>query len=49
MPRFTMEHLFHVCPAVSLVDEAHHTGHELKRAVGPISADAPETPTLRAR
>lgn len=49
MPRFNMEHLFHARPAGSLVDEAHHTGHELKRAVGPISADAPETPTPKAR
>jgi basic amino acid/polyamine antiporter, APA family len=34
MPRFTKEHLFHVRPVGSLVDETHESGHELKRAVG---------------
>jgi hypothetical protein len=30
-----MEHLFHVHPLGSLVEETQETGHELKRAVGP--------------
>jgi basic amino acid/polyamine antiporter, APA family len=34
MPRFTREHLFHVRPVGSLVEETHESGHELKRAVG---------------
>ncbi len=33
MPRFTREHLFHIRPVGSLVEETHETGHELKRAV----------------
>ncbi len=33
MPRFTKEHLFHIRPIASLVEETHETGHELKRAV----------------
>jgi basic amino acid/polyamine antiporter, APA family len=33
MPRFTKEHLFHIRPVGSLVEETHETGHELKRAV----------------
>ena len=40
MPRFTKEHLFHVRPIGSLVEETHETGHELKRAVGPVSLTA---------
>jgi basic amino acid/polyamine antiporter, APA family len=40
MPRFTTEHLFHVRPVGSLVEETHETGHELKRAVGPWSLTA---------
>jgi APA family basic amino acid/polyamine antiporter len=40
MPRFTREHLFHIRPVVSLVEETHETGHELKRAVGPVSLTA---------
>ncbi len=37
MPRFTRQHLFHVRPIGSLVEETHESGHELKRAVGPVS------------
>jgi basic amino acid/polyamine antiporter, APA family len=37
MPRFTREHLFHIRPVGSLVEETHESGHELKRAVGPWS------------
>ena len=33
MPRFTREHLFHIRPVGSLVEETHESGHELKRAV----------------
>jgi APA family basic amino acid/polyamine antiporter len=33
MARFTKEHLFHIRPVGSLVEETHETGHELKRAV----------------
>ena len=40
MPRFTKEHLFHIRPVASLVEETHETGHELKRAVGPVSLTA---------
>jgi basic amino acid/polyamine antiporter, APA family len=40
MPRFTKEHLFHIRPVGSLVEETHETGHELKRAVGPVSLTA---------
>ena len=40
MPRFTREHLFHIRPVGSLVEETHESGHELKRAVGPVSLTA---------
>ena len=40
MPRYTKAHLFHVRPTESLVAETHETGHELKRAVGPLSLTA---------
>jgi hypothetical protein len=40
MPRFTKEHLFHIRPVGSLVEETHEGGHELKRAVGPVSLTA---------
>ncbi|HEY6682345.1 MAG TPA: hypothetical protein VI030_05200 [Propionibacteriaceae bacterium] len=36
----TKEHLFHIRPVGSLVEETHETGHELKRAVGPVSLTA---------
>jgi C-terminus of AA_permease len=32
---FTMQHLSHVHPLGSLVEQTQETGHELKRAVGP--------------
>jgi basic amino acid/polyamine antiporter, APA family len=40
MPRFTKEHLFHIRPIGSLVEETHESGHELKRVVGPVSLTA---------
>jgi len=35
-----MEHLLHVHPFGSVVEETHETGHELKRPVGPGSLTA---------
>src|SRR5215210_4183821 len=40
MVRYTKAHLFHIRPVTSLVEETHETGHELKRAVGPLSLTA---------
>jgi APA family basic amino acid/polyamine antiporter len=37
MARYTKAHLFHIRPIPSLVGETHEGGHELKRAVGPLS------------
>ena len=37
---FTMEHLLHVHPLGSVVEETHETWYELKRAVGPGSLTA---------
>ena len=37
MVRYTKAHLFHIRPVSSLVEETHESGHELKRAVGPLS------------
>ena len=40
MVRYTKAHLFHIRPVSSLVEETHESGHELKRAVGPLSLTA---------
>jgi hypothetical protein len=40
MVRYTKAHLFHIRPVTSLVEETHESGHELKRAVGPLSLTA---------
>ncbi len=40
MVRYTKAHLFHIRPVASLVEETHESGHELKRAVGPLSLTA---------
>ena len=40
MARYTKAHLFHIRPVSSLVEETHESGHELKRAVGPLSLTA---------
>src|SRR5688572_6752529 len=40
MVRYTKAHLFHIRPVSSLVEETHESGHELKRAVGPVSLTA---------
>jgi APA family basic amino acid/polyamine antiporter len=40
MVRYTKAHLFHIRPVSSLVEETHEGGHELKRAVGPLSLTA---------
>src|SRR5215211_2737057 len=40
MVRYTRAHLFHIRPVSSLVSETHESGHELKRAVGPLSLTA---------
>jgi basic amino acid/polyamine antiporter, APA family len=40
MVRYTRAHLFHIRPVSSLVEETHEGGHELKRAVGPLSLTA---------
>ena len=40
MVRYTKAHLFHIRPVASLVEETHEGGHELKRAVGPLSLTA---------
>jgi basic amino acid/polyamine antiporter, APA family len=40
MVRYTKAHLFHIRPVLSLVEETHESGHELKRAVGPLSLTA---------
>jgi APA family basic amino acid/polyamine antiporter len=40
MVRYTKAHLFHIRPVSSLVQETHESGHELKRAVGPLSLTA---------